>query len=298
MCTRNLKASSSSLGRPQLVGEFLIPRIVALKRLTGLLFGRVAGMETRRWTRLKNSYQRWLPLLLFVTSAVWLVCVRLFHSPRPPVGTYIAFAGAMAVVITLWPPESNWRRAGWLATFFVATGLEIVSLYKERADNQQAFSDTLTRLENLYKQSKENSDEVTGGESFIVADVLAPPVNGADAILFANVVGSHTVRQVSYAMAEGCDPVKPTDAQLRKMLLEGNKPTTLLGDMATPFNKRLAIVHPALSKVTCYSLTFFALNGAVNEKLYVRFNRDKMAWGGRVLVKRGNTVVLDRDWDR
>jgi hypothetical protein len=49
---------------------------------------------------------------------------------------YIACLAGLAVVVTIWPPESNWSKAAWLSVFLACTGLEIATLYQERAENQ------------------------------------------------------------------------------------------------------------------------------------------------------------------
>jgi hypothetical protein len=77
------------------------------------------------------------PPLLAVGSLLWLGRVLLAETPRPPIGVYIAVLAALAVVVTIWPPESNLGKAAWLAAFFALTGLEIATLYQERTENQK-----------------------------------------------------------------------------------------------------------------------------------------------------------------
>src|SRR5258708_20678576 len=72
------------------------------------------------------------------SAVLWLLCVCFFEPPRPRVGVYIAGLGCLAVVVTIWSPESRWSKAAWLAVFFVLTALEITTLYQDRTENQRA----------------------------------------------------------------------------------------------------------------------------------------------------------------
>jgi hypothetical protein len=145
------------------------------------------------WTRLRALYQYWLPPFVAAGSLLWLSCVFFLKPVRPPVGVYVACLAGMAVVVTIWPPETNWSKASWLAVFFALTGLEITTLYQERAENQrqqadarkaesdafesiatglkismtenqQAFAATMRKMQGLADLSSEGIKTITGGD--------------------------------------------------------------------------------------------------------------------------------------
>ena len=140
----------------------------------GPLFGRVWDMddpfdpwpipddERTAWSAVNNIYQRWLPPIILLGTLIWLGFVFFLKPARPPIGSYIASLALLAVVVTIWPPESNWSKAAWLAVFFALTGLEICTLYRERSDNQaqqaQSRIDEDNRFAGILEQSQKQFD--------------------------------------------------------------------------------------------------------------------------------------------
>jgi len=154
-----------------------------------------AAIPTTKWDTIKVIYQRWMPPILVVLSLVWLLVVLRFKPPHPPIGVYIAGLALVVAEVTIWPPESNWSKAVWLAVFFTLTGLEITTLYQERSENQEqqtkareqehlafqsiadgiehsisnsdkSFAATMSKMERLATLSVEGKNTVTGGDSF------------------------------------------------------------------------------------------------------------------------------------
>ena len=104
-----------------------------------------------KWAVIKDVYQRWLPTILLISALVWVAFVYFLEPARPPIGLYIAGVGVLAIVITIWPPERNWSKAAWLGVFFALTGLEIVTLYQERTENQTQQRNTRKEENDAFK---------------------------------------------------------------------------------------------------------------------------------------------------
>jgi len=147
------------------------------------------------WITLKGIYQRWLPPVALIVTLAWMARVKFFNPRHPPIGEYIACLALLVAVVTIWPPESNWSKAEWLAVFFALTGLEITTLYQDRAENQRQQADareqekaafqsiangintsisnsdksfvaTMDKMKHLAMLSVEGIETATGGDSF------------------------------------------------------------------------------------------------------------------------------------
>lgn len=265
---------------------------------------------------------------MVVGILLWLACVFFLHPPRPPVGTYIACLAALAVVVTIWPPESNWSKAGWLLIFFACTGLEIATLYQERTENQKqqadvrssersafqsivdglktsisnnqlAFSQTMKRMERLDALSRENVDEVTGGNGFATLEPSIYPVDKIGLSLTAIVHGKHIIRGVKYTLEEGVPHVR-TDQEMNKSfndVLAGRSHPVMIGDLTPKLILLLGVVlHPSLTEASHYIINIYAMNGGVSEQLSVMYDSIRERWNYKMLVTRMGATVLRQDW--
>ena len=153
------------------------------------------------WTLIKAFYQRWLPPLVFGGAFAWLLFVHFFKPSHPPIGSYIGTLAFLVAVVTIWPPENNWSKAAWLMAFFALTGLEISTLYQDRAENQEQqmqarkkegdafkliadglssaitqsqnqFSATVSRVDRVSGLAEENLRNMTGGDSWGWVSIL------------------------------------------------------------------------------------------------------------------------------
>ncbi len=159
------------------------------------------GREPRTpWTVFRAFYQRSLPPLMLIGILGWLVFVHFLRPPHPPIGAYIGGLAFLVAVVTIWPPESNWSKAAWLAVFFALTELEVSTLYEDRLENQEqqantrveernafkaiadgittsirnnqsAFDATMSRMGYLGKLSAKQISETTGGDSFCYVNI-------------------------------------------------------------------------------------------------------------------------------
>jgi hypothetical protein len=275
-------------------------------------------------TTIKDVYQRWLPPLMLITAVVWLGCVYFLKPARPPVGSYVACLGCLAVVVTIWPPELNWSKAAWLVVFFCLTGLEICTLYQERSENQEqqasarreearafntiatglstsitnnqkAFEATLRRMEYLSQLSKENISEVTGGSSFPYITIMTAENN--EVSLAGAVHGGYRVHNVTYSLTIGRPPYVPTDEQTNEIIKNGPS-GTLVGDLSPAHIQPLRVVVHPLTDGGYYNINLSASNGDWNEKLAVRPMRHQPRWDWKVTLKRAkdDKVVYEQGW--
>ena len=86
------------------------------------------------------------------------------------------------------------------------------------------------RMETLSKLSRQNIEEVTGGNDFLYFEIVVIPIDGNGMSLTAYVKGTHTIRQVNYEMIEGRPPYLPTDKSLNDFMA-GRHPNIQLGDI-------------------------------------------------------------------
>jgi hypothetical protein len=128
---------------------------------------RLSGMpESEPSSRVSN----WLPLATLAMLAVWIWGSRKFYL-APPVGLCIGVLAFVAAVVTIWPPSHPWAKAGWFIVFGGFLVLEITTLYRQRADDQQTvrekkkeeddrFAGLLkTQQDNFYGVLKQNQRE-------------------------------------------------------------------------------------------------------------------------------------------
>ncbi|MGD0577575.1 MAG: hypothetical protein ABSC08_01475 [Bryobacteraceae bacterium] len=93
------------------------------------------------WIAIRTFYHHWLPPVMVGSLAVWSLLVWGLQL-YPPVGVYISILAVLGVIVTIWPPESNWGKAAWLLVFFGLMGFEISSLfYHERQQAEEHARD-------------------------------------------------------------------------------------------------------------------------------------------------------------
>jgi hypothetical protein len=264
--------------------------------------------------------------LLAVGSLLWLGRVLLAETPRPPIGVYIAVLAALAVVVTIWPPESNLGKAAWLAAFFALTGLEIATLYQERTENQKqqaearrkeaeafqsiadgitasmtsnqsAFDATMRRMRGLAQLSKEDISEATGEDSFCYVDMGG--WGSSQGVLIANIVqkGRYPLSHVDVAI---------TDLEaLHEALKSGNIGDARRGFPTIDFLTRVSLWRPlatysidATVDSRSFNIEMFARNGAFTELFRIRrlkeggFATAKIVSASYFTNKRG--IVLEK----
>jgi hypothetical protein len=276
-----------------------------------------------KWTVLRNFYNRWAPPIAIAGLAGWAACVYAFGI-YPPVGVYICVLTAMAVVVTIWPPEQNWSKAAWLVVFFSLMGFEIHNLYRDRAqhdeaqkqehkeereafqaiangintsisNSQQAFDATMRRMEFLSKLSNENISEVTGGSSFPYVTIMTAANN--EVSLAGVVHGKYRVHNVTYSLTVGRPPYIPTDEQINEIIKNG-PPATIVGDLSPAHVQPLRVVVHPLTDGGYYNINLSASNGDWNEKLEVRSMTHQPRWDWKITLKRtkDDSVVYEQGW--
>jgi uncharacterized membrane protein len=128
------------------------------------------------------------PLVLLIAAMGWAICLYRFHTPLPPIGTYVATLAFLAAVVTIWPPEGRWPKAGWVILFGALLGFEVHNLYRDRAqhdreqndarkreddrfaeilqNDQSEFKATMDKSRQLLSMTQESLNNITGGDSF------------------------------------------------------------------------------------------------------------------------------------
>lgn len=180
------------------------------------------------WTVLQGFYKKWLPPLVLLALTVWmpLAAKRAWY---PPIGVYIAIVAVGAIVVTIWPPESKWRKAAWLAIFFWLGGFEIHNLYRDRDEHdarereareheakafskigegiqnsimqaQTDFNATMERLEGVRSKEETNLAETTGGNSFPY--IIMAGFSQNELIAQLGVCGTHPLHQVHVTIVD------------------------------------------------------------------------------------------------
>src|SRR5436190_1966144 len=107
----------------------------------------------------------WITLAVVIGS---FACVY-FFDVRPPVGTYIAVAGLVAVIVTTWPPNDQSSKAIFIAILFFLTTFEVHTLYTERAkqdlertkqreEERKSFQDIADGISRSITQSQQAFD--------------------------------------------------------------------------------------------------------------------------------------------
>src|ERR1035441_10925130 len=74
---------------------------------------------------------------------------------HPPVGIFIGLLGLLGVVVPLvrkLETMGRWEKAGWTLTMFVLMGLELRSIYIDRADNEMKQAAARTELLTNFKK--------------------------------------------------------------------------------------------------------------------------------------------------
>jgi hypothetical protein len=233
---------------------------------------------------------------------------------HPPVGVFIAILALLGVLVPLLREKIGKReKAVWTALMFALLLMELRSIQLDHDDQlkarqkqdeqfsaiagglkdtvttaQQQFQTTMNRMERLASLSNKNIDAVTGGNGFVYVDIMPPPVDQDGVSFVAFVKGSNNIREVRYAMQEGCSPHEPTAAEFNDTLAGRIGSLKKLPDMAPTLAENLNIVkHPPRTSVTCYLVEVFALNGAVHETLNVRFDPSKNRWTRFITVANG-----------
>jgi hypothetical protein len=80
---------------------------------------------------------KWLELAAIFLLEVWICISWIFHPGHPPVGTYIGILAFLAGLVTVWPPDNPWAKAGWVFVFGGLLVLEISTLYQQKHDDEQ-----------------------------------------------------------------------------------------------------------------------------------------------------------------
>ena len=113
--------------------------------------------------------------------------------------------------------------------------------------------------------------------------------------------GKNTIRQIGYDIREGRPPYLPTPDDFNR-ILKGEPPakvqTGQIGDLAPQVGRPFLVVHPSQDNGAYYNINIIALNGLINEKLQVRFNRSQKLWERQYTITRGNRVIEKRGWNR
>jgi uncharacterized membrane protein YhaH (DUF805 family) len=93
----------------------------------------------------RQQFFNWLPVLVLGAIPTWIWTLRASHIAHPPVGFYIGVLAFVAGVVTIWPPDHPWVKAGWFLVFGAFLVLEITTLYQQRAEDCD-FSGSIDQL--------------------------------------------------------------------------------------------------------------------------------------------------------
>ena len=166
------------------------------------------------------------------------------------------------------------------------------------------------KLEALSREDEMTQDQITGGNGFPVAFILAAlPDNGAFP-LRAIVHGKAPLFEVSYRVMVGAYK-RPAPDELPKIAQEaidqanghGENPAHYLGTLDTGESVLVGYtIRPAMMGINTYRIFFDARNGAVLETLEVRFNTSLNIWQYREEIrsqstKTPNKLLLKEDWE-
>lgn len=263
------------------------------------------GIQTP-WTVIGNIYQRWLPPIVATGTILWLSFVLLFHPWRPPVGVYIACVAGLAVVVTIWPPESRWSKAAWLLVFFACTGLEIVTLYQERSENQaqqaQTRKDEEIRFAGILQQSQKQF-EATMAKTGKVLDKTQKVAELAEENL-SNLTGRNSVAYIAPQPPDTDGKVPLGIVNAGRYPLTGvtvvvmdvttwpfkTQPPLIVGTLASHVVRRLNLsVDPVVGTnppgVASFWIFIYAQNGTSSQMLQFRKGK-KVLWDYRSSLNR------------
>lgn len=149
-------------------------------------------------TQNKKKYN-FLSVVGLLLLSLWIGVSRIFALSNPPVGLYIGVLAFMAAIVTLWPPDNAWAKAGWLVVFGWFLVLEVNTLYNQRAEDaetarktriaednrfagllkvqqdsfaavlqksQEEFEATIRESNSIFKKTVEAASFASGGDSF------------------------------------------------------------------------------------------------------------------------------------
>lgn len=98
-----------------------------------------------------------LAVLLFLGSWVWLS--QQLQPKHQPVGFYIGVLAFVAAVVTIWPPEHAWAKAGWIIIFGGFLVLEITTLYQQRKEDADTADDNRVAEDNRFANVLKSQQE-------------------------------------------------------------------------------------------------------------------------------------------
>jgi len=261
-----------------------------------------------RWKLKADSVWRsgWLGVFFIVAAALWITWWH-YHTPAP--GKAVAALAVAAAIMSLRPEATGIERSAWMLIIGAFLFVELRAIDKDRSENareqqeaktaedarfaeslkqnQNEFKATMGRMEHLDELSRENIDEVTGGNDYIVVDIISVPVDKDGVSLVAVTSGRHVIRGVRYSLNEGRPPYLPSDKQLNEIIAGRTPEGTImgqLGEIVPAISTPVRVMHPPLSTGGYYNINVTAINGMTNEKLEVRIR----AREGRVEPKTHN----------
>jgi hypothetical protein len=246
-----------------------------------------------------SFYHKWIPPILLALLTAFVCAGRFFHLALP-IGVYIAILGLLAGVVTVFPPETRWGKAGWIVVFFGLCVLEISNLYRDSGEVAEARRKEAETFSHLLDQEKEIMGQVTGDDGFAYFLVLAAPVDNGGASLVAIVHGKYAIRGLHYKVVEGRPPYLPTPRAMNEVIA-GRDGYTLVGDLPASQGSIVnRIIRPPRDHDGYYTILLFALNGQVFETLETRYETTSggARWNQKLSVKKSDgTIVLSQDWN-
>ncbi|MDQ2710675.1 MAG: hypothetical protein M3Y24_00320 [Acidobacteriota bacterium] len=246
----------------------------------------------------------------FILLGFWLSILRLFKVPHPPVGLYIGALAFVAAIVTIWPPDNVWSKAGWFLVFGGFLVLEITTLYQQRAEdvmtanknrmdeddrfakvlkNQQEnftevlrkdreqFQSTVTHVDSVARLAQESLANITGKNSFPY--IVPQTHSGTETIpLFMWDHGRHLLSGVTFTIKKwGSDGILTFPEMDVGVLHPGwGRP---LKAQITP--------HPDTSSgIDSYDVEMYTQSEFFTEVLQFRKGRNQLRWAYQYWVQR------------
>lgn len=232
---------------------------------------------------------------------------------HPPVGIFIGLLGLLGVVVPLvrkLETMGRWEKAGWTLVMFALMGIELRSIYMDRADNeakqktaraellanfqgiadgikseiatsQTEFAATMKRSDTILGGVGENIKIANGGDSY--AYIQMSPTNGGFDL--------YVIQDGNYHLLDTIGRVTDLDkfdvAIKAGQLIDRSKYEFALNPMPLLYRGRAMMVGtlpvPADNDYERFNISLFARNG-VFEELY-RLKRVNGAWTSAMMVQ-------------
>jgi hypothetical protein len=237
------------------------------------------------------------------------------HLPAP--GYAIGVLAVLAAVMSIHSEMRRWHKAVWMLLIGAFLFLEFRAIDQDRRDNetkeagirkeerssfaailkqnQDQFDKTMNNLSSIIqssadvaKLSKENVDELTGGNSYAVVVPIMHPINAQnDFRLVAYVAGTHRLSDVQIYVTKLPDKEFGTKKYWEDFLAGKLPPPVFAGTLNPSINQLLpSTVNLSSPGITEYVINVFARNRSTVETLRMRLNSSSNRWEYSCTVKR------------